>query len=49
MRENGEVIQAIGRGITIKIEIGSGIDTEIETQIAKGLEIETGEEGSILG
>lgn len=37
MTEDGEVIQVIGTGIVIKIEIGSGRGTEIETQIVKGL------------
>lgn len=37
MREGDEVIQVIGRGIVIKITIGSVIGIEIETQIVKGL------------
>lgn len=37
MRERDEVIQVIGRSIVIRIEIGSGIGIEIETQTVKGL------------
>lgn len=55
MREGDGVIQAIGRDIVIKIEIGSGIGIEIETQTVKDLGsvklevIEMGEGGWILG